>query len=435
MDDKTKALIDRLLELERIAQQATPGPWCVESLGEKGDGSNVIGVAFGPDDQNAERPLSGWLEPFDKDGNEIDYYRDEEVAACEHRERNAGPNAAYIMTFDPPTTLAMIATICAQAEENERLKALLKQHHDWHLQAGIIGLQDGSGGWIGIDNALEYSDSGMCERTTQALENTPPEEMVPPPRGGIGAEWWQVGILERRKRKTAEAKLHQALEWLKDSKRFVEDAGSDEDPEACRRAVWLISKIDALLTRLANPEPTKTDDPAILHQRLEERICNCGAAGQNEQHEPWCAWQDATRTDRAISALETPDSSLSRVPNTIRQSIKEVIERERSRAESAEAERDALKAELARIKSAEGCDVEGALDAYMDAPNKGLPYDSLVQQRMSAALAAGCAPLRAKIEKMEAVVKAAKWADRYDLSMKELRKALAALSQEDANGS
>jgi hypothetical protein len=122
MDDKTKGLIDRLLELERIAQQATPGPWCVESLGEKGDGSHVIGVAFGPDDQNAERPLSGWLEPFDKDGNEIDYYRDEEVAVCEHRNRNSGPNAIYIMTFDPPTVLAMIATIRAQAEKIERIQ-------------------------------------------------------------------------------------------------------------------------------------------------------------------------------------------------------------------------------------------------------------------------------------------------------------------------
>lgn len=324
-----------------------------------------------------------------------------------------------LVEFGDDEVVEICAHLRAQAEENERLKALLKQHHDWHLQAGIIGLQDGSGGWIGIDNALEYSDSGMCERTTQALENTPPEEMVPPPRGGIGAEWWQVGILERRKRKTAEAKLHQALEWLKDSKRFVEDAGSDEDPEARRRAVWLISKIDALLTRLANPEPTKTDDPAILHQRLEERICNCGAAGQNEQHEPWCAWQDATRTDRAISALETPDSSLSRVPNTIRQSIKEVIERERSRAESAEAERDALKAELARIKSAEGCDVEAAAlalyihNAKRDRLNEkeacsawddeGNGYKNEMRERASAALAVGCAPLRAEIEKMEAV--------------------------------
>lgn len=205
MDDKTKGLIDRLLELERIAQQATPGPWCVESLGEKGDGSNVIGVAFGPDDQNAERPLSGWLEPFDKDGDEIDYYRDEEVAACEHRNRNSGPNAIYIMTFDPPTVLAMIATIRAQAEEIE--------------------------GW---------------------------------------SKWGIVEIAVR--------------------------------------------------------------NPSVM---------------EYTKH-----WE--------------------------------------GRAEAAEAE-------LARIKSAEGCDVEGALDAYMDAPNKGLPYDSLVQQRMSAALAAGCAPLRAKL--------------------------------------
>lgn len=222
MDDKTKGLIDRLLELERIAQQATPGPWCVESLGEKGDGSNVIGVAFGPDDQNAKRPLSGWLEPFDKDGNEIDYYRDEEVAVCEHRERNAGPNAAYIMTFDPPTVLVMIAALRAQADEIERIQ------------------------------------------------------------------------------------------------------------------------------------------------------------------------------QKAVVVMEM------------------------------------YEAELARIRSAEGCDVEGALDAYMDAPNKGLPYDSLVQQRMSAALAVGCAPLRAKVEKMEAILReiAEDTHDRVSPGLK--RTALSALKAADA---
>lgn len=61
-------------------------------------------------------------------------------------------------------------------------------------------------------------------------------------------------------------------------------------------------------------------------------------------------------------------------------------------------EGEAAEAKLAAIQSTEGCDVEGALDAYMDAPNKGLPYDSLVQQRMSAALAVGCAPLRAEMK-------------------------------------
>jgi hypothetical protein len=76
-----------------------------------------------------------------------------------------------------------------------------------------------------------------------------------------------------------------------------------------------------------------------------------------------------------------------------------------AKLEKAIEQRDAAEAELARIKSAEGCDVEGALDAYMDAPNKGLPYDSLVQQRMSAALAAGCVPLRAKLALYETALR------------------------------
>jgi hypothetical protein len=105
-------------------------------------------------------------------------------------------------------------------------------------------------------------------------------------------------------------------------------------------------------------------------------------------------------------------------------------------ADRANAQCDALKdraeaaeAELARIKSAEGCDVEGAarvlcksgkfetgqgtcaltcMDQLGDARKR--PCSHVVEVHgdlVSAALAVGCAPLRAKIEEMEAVVKAA----------------------------
>lgn len=49
------------------------------------------------------------------------------------------------------------------------LSGALKLHHDWHLNSGTIGLPDGDGGWIEMDNAAEYSDSEMCQRTIDAL--------------------------------------------------------------------------------------------------------------------------------------------------------------------------------------------------------------------------------------------------------------------------
>lgn len=67
-------------------------------------------------------------------------------------------------------------------------------------------------------------------------------------------------------------------------------------------------------------------------------------------------------------------------------------------------EGEAAEAKLAAIQSAEGCDIEGAKHAYALELGKGFSTHDIA---LSAALAVGCAPLRAKIEKMEAVVKAA----------------------------
>lgn len=36
------------------------------------------------------------------------------------------------------------------AWQPDKLLALLRQHHDWHLNSGPIGLPDGDGGWIEI---------------------------------------------------------------------------------------------------------------------------------------------------------------------------------------------------------------------------------------------------------------------------------------------
>lgn len=118
------------------------------------------------------------------------------------------------------------------AAEIERLKALLREHHRWHLDAGTIGLEDGDGGWIAIDNAAEYSDSLMYEKTEQALAGMPADQQQPMPRGGISAWWLEVGIKERRRRRAAEAtisKLVEALEaQVRAHKMLCEVAGLDE---------------------------------------------------------------------------------------------------------------------------------------------------------------------------------------------------------------
>lgn len=110
----------------------------------------------------------------------------------------------------PFDDVSVLRTQLAAAE------ALLRQHHKWHLDAGVIGLQDGEGGWIEIDNATEYSDSLLHDNTAKALEGVPPEDAEPMPRGGISAWWWQVGVLERRKRRAAEAKLATATKALEE---------------------------------------------------------------------------------------------------------------------------------------------------------------------------------------------------------------------------
>lgn len=92
----------------------------------------------------------------------------------------------------------------AQARIAE-IEGVLKWHHDWHLQVGDIGLPDGEGGWIGIDNSDAYSDSLMCEKTTALLAGVPSEVL---PRGGVNAHWWQISILQRRRIKELEASRH-----------------------------------------------------------------------------------------------------------------------------------------------------------------------------------------------------------------------------------
>lgn len=101
-------------------ERATPGPWSIESCGEKGDGANMIGVAFGPEDLDAACPLEGWLKPYDDAGNEIEYYRDELVAVCDHTNRSCGPDAVFIAAARTllPRALSTIASLTRRNEQH-----------------------------------------------------------------------------------------------------------------------------------------------------------------------------------------------------------------------------------------------------------------------------------------------------------------------------
>lgn len=132
-------------------------------------------------------------------------------------------------------------------------EALLRQHHKWHLDAGVIGLQDGEGGWIEIDNAAEYSDSLLHDNTAKALEGVPPEDAEPMPRGGISAWWWQVGVLERRKRRAAEAKLATATKALEVDPNDIWEAYMEETGTGRRSPQGAIAfAVDYLTRSLTN---------------------------------------------------------------------------------------------------------------------------------------------------------------------------------------
>lgn len=123
-------------ELKRVAEAATQGHWAYESCGEKGDGANMIGIMFGPDDPNCETQLHGFVDTNQSEYDENtgkhvfpDYYRDEVVAICEHRDRNPGGNAKFITTFDPPTVLSLLSDLERMREALEFF-AKRENYHD-----------------------------------------------------------------------------------------------------------------------------------------------------------------------------------------------------------------------------------------------------------------------------------------------------------------
>lgn len=115
-------LADKLREL---LPRVTPGPWAVESCGEKGDGAHMIGVVFAPaDDPECKNQLSGSLPDCDDDGDFIEYYRDELVAECDLHNRNPGYDSELIALA--PTMAEQIIKADDELRRAEREIAELK---------------------------------------------------------------------------------------------------------------------------------------------------------------------------------------------------------------------------------------------------------------------------------------------------------------------
>lgn len=183
------------------------------------------------------------------------------VLAVRKPQPDSADRAEFAMVAKPELVHRLLVEIdrlkAAPFTRLDQLLKLLRQHHQWHLDAGTIGLPDGEGGWIEIDDAAEYSDSLMYEQTEKALEGNSPEDAGPMPRGGISAWWWSVGVLERRKRRALEKLVCELAgdltdeganysgDGLHDMRRRVANAlPKDECPE------WLREYRDADLVQL-----------------------------------------------------------------------------------------------------------------------------------------------------------------------------------------
>jgi len=113
-------------------------------------------------------------------------------------------------------------------ERDEALK-VLRDHHKWHAESGILGIPDGDGGWIEMDNGAEYGDSRLYERTVEALRDMPPEFVVPP-RGGwaMGSNHWENWQLAYRQKRAAEARATAAEADLEQTRAMYENLEASE---------------------------------------------------------------------------------------------------------------------------------------------------------------------------------------------------------------
>jgi len=98
-------------------------------------------------------------------------------------------------------------TIASLVRERDEARKVLRDHHKWHAESGVLGIPDGDGGWIEMDNGAEYADSRLCQRTEAAISGMSPEVVVPP-RGGwsMGSNHWENWQLAYRHKRAAEAR-------------------------------------------------------------------------------------------------------------------------------------------------------------------------------------------------------------------------------------
>jgi hypothetical protein len=127
--------------------------------------------------------------------------------------------------------------------ERDEARKVLRDHHKWHAESGVLGIPDGDGGWIEMDNGAEYADSRLCQRTEEALRDMPAEFVVPP-RGGwaMGSNHWENWQLAYRQKRAAEAdaaRMREALEpFAEFGRRNVDDHGWKSNIHREGISVW-----------------------------------------------------------------------------------------------------------------------------------------------------------------------------------------------------
>lgn len=121
-------------ELERLEKAATPGPWCAENAGDKCN-AVVIGTAFAVDDEECERPLSGWPEFYDDEGEEI-ATRDEFVASLDDSEAvNPVADAAFIVALRNAAPALFAELRALRAESKGDVCAECNHAVEWHEES------------------------------------------------------------------------------------------------------------------------------------------------------------------------------------------------------------------------------------------------------------------------------------------------------------
>ena len=56
---------------------------------------------------------------------------------------------------------------------NQELRQVLKTHHQWHQDIGVVKLVHGDGEETELDLSAEFCDSDLCDKTMEALAFEP----------------------------------------------------------------------------------------------------------------------------------------------------------------------------------------------------------------------------------------------------------------------